>query len=169
MRLQIRQRGDHEIIGGPRPGTPSPPLLSPLLLPPPGYSPILGHSSYLHNDSCLLHSIHRNEEIGNNVAIIGPLRPEPGTDPGRLAGKIAATKLTRLRVDFNLAPLSTFLAFPFRCPVGPPATRCRLASPERPRREQQQAGLHSSRSLGSSTADFTVHYASCHYFFSPQT
>lgn len=69
-----------------------PPLPSP---PPPGYSPILGHSSYLHNDSGLLHSIHRNEEIGNNVAIIGPLRPEPGTDPGRLAGKIAATELTR--------------------------------------------------------------------------
>lgn len=59
-----------------------------------GYSLILGHS-YLHNDYGLLHSIHRNEEIGNNVAIIGPLRPEPGTDPGRLAGKIAATKLTR--------------------------------------------------------------------------
>lgn len=68
-----------------------PPPPSPSLA---GYSLILGHS-YLHNDCGLLHSIHRNEEIGNNVAIIGPLRPEPGTDPGRLAGKIAATKLTR--------------------------------------------------------------------------
>ena len=74
-----------------------PPPLSLSLSPPspPGYSPILGHSSYLHNDSELLHSIHRNEEIGNNVAIIGPLRPEPGSDPGRLAAKSAATKLTR--------------------------------------------------------------------------
>lgn len=96
----------------------------------------------------------------NNAAIIGPLRLEPGTDPGRLARKKHRHKLDLFHVDFNLAPLSTL---PSSLPLLSDQSEtlsARLCCVAQERAAAAAAGWGCTlgfRCLGFSTVEFTVH------------
>lgn len=102
----------------------------------------------------------------NNVAIIGPLRLEPGTDPWKISSKKHHHKLDLFHVNFNLAPFSNFLSFmPLLSDQNETlSARFCCVAQERGAAAAGWAGL-SFRCLRFSTVEFTVHYASCQYFF----